>query len=307
MFPTNQIFVSNKAKNDFLAFFLKRINDYADAAQAADWTNEKAWTLQDVNGLLEEYSFKNIKTPFTQKQRLMVAGWIRKGPGLEFFARYSEKDLEAVMAEVQSDEDSSHVMDYLFGLVNAIQDWDGCPVGFAKITPYVVVDSLKNKLFENHPAVPDPSIRTEEEAEAVEEEEEDDTEEIEVEEKEVEKKPIPKEKSKEVSKPEKSTKKEEISKKAPAPPKKVFQIPGGPKLIAFVKTIFTDLEIENVSNEQRAEVVKFARSRDKKEEGAKWVDAVIKKAIKVAGEKEDAYEELNEMAVQVMANWSAGK
>lgn len=289
MFKVQPVFISEAAKKAFLEFFLPRINGFAEA-HSAEWSHDMAWSIEDVDKVLSEFYFRNIKFPFSQTQLRLASSWIKER--YVVFKRFSVEEIAVVISYTTRPEanapEAKTLKEYIFYLAETLQKWEDCPVGFSKLNTYEVLDFIFGKIFENPPSVEDPPIASEEHPDPVppskeasknieensEEEEENETDEIEEPELKI-----------------KPTKKVPPKKKEVKKPTKPFSPPKGPKLVEFIKALLIQcLEIDSVSENHRQTMVKFARSLEKETNAKKYFTQVVEKAIEVTKKDDEEVE-----------------
>ena len=318
MFKVQPVFVNNQAKKQFLEFFLSRVNRFAEA-HSSEWQPDMAWSLEDIDKLLVEFSFKNVVYPFTNRQLIQVATWVKEKYGI--FKRFSVEEMAVVLSHTFSEKadnpKAESLTHYVSLMMDTLQRWDECPMGFNMVSKEELVPFILAKIAENPPAVQDPPIieetiddiiekgDSEDEAGAGNKDDEDEAVEGDVvEDAKVEDEAVIEESTEEIEEPVKSrdhkkeSSKKESSKKVPpkasakkSSPKtsQPFHPPKGPKLVQFIKSLLEDyLQLENPKDHHRQEMVRFARSLEKEANAEKYYTAIIQKAIKLT-EPEDEY------------------
>ena len=315
MFKVQPVFVNNQAKKQFLEFFLSRVNRFAEA-HSSEWQADMAWSLEDIDKLLVEFSFKNVVYPFTNRQLTQVATWVKEKYGI--FKRFSVEEMAVVLSHTFSEKadnpKAESLTHYVSLMMDTLQRWDECPMGFNMVSKEELVPFILAKIAENPPAVQDPPIieetiddiiekgDSEDEAGAGNEDDEDEAVEGDVvEDAKVEDEAVIEESTEEIEEPVKSRdqKKEspkEVSKKVPpkASAKKgvskapqIFHPPKGPKLVQFIKSLLEDyLQLENPKDSHRQEMVKFARNLVETN-AEKYYTSIIRKAIKLTETKDE--------------------
>lgn len=294
MFRVRQVFVNAAAKDSFFKFFLKRVNGFAQA-HSSEWQDDMAWSIEDVDKLLNEFSFSEVGYPFSKPQLTLVASWIKEK--YDLFKRYSAEEIAAVFARAPappSDPSSFQLKDYITALITALKNWEECPVGFGRVGIDDIYRIIFDRIFQNPPRVQDPPLVSEEEGAPPEEPEDQevpsaaDSAEVEIEEAEEEEKEEEEETEeiitlKKVKKPE-VAKKEKTKQK----PSKPFTAPKGPKLVECVKSLLACLEVEAVPT-IRQELVKFGRSLEKETNAKKFYGQLTEKAFELTKLKKADY------------------
>jgi hypothetical protein len=298
MFNIKPVFSSESVQEKFLTFLLDRVNNFAEA-HAKDWTPEHLWTIKNFYDIVEEFSVSNIVIPFDHHQLLVVAKMlIENEPGSKLLKRYKPEEIVEVFAGVSAE--GRNFKDYLSSLISSLQNWEDCPLGFSKLHNMDIVnfliESFSKKNFSESP----------------EDSDSDSTENLDV-----DKVPplVPMAKKdfvfsiKEPKKPEKEPAKGSVldfsvdpdptplPKKKTKEPKKPFETPKGPKLVAFIKRIIDMLEYKAESS-QRQQIVALCRNLSGFSDPKNYVTRVIDivKDVCVLDEDYNFEEIINDLA-----------
>lgn len=303
MFSITPVFVQ-KNKKAFVEFLLSRINDFAEVTSNREWDPNMAWKPAHIDDLLTEFSLGTIFFPFSSEQLLVIVDCLRKGKKGSLFVRYTNKELVDVLGKEKS---GNNVKEYFTAMIDALKEWEQCPLGFSSQDTEEIVDDLLDQILcysgaadtttaedpailEEAESTTDDLVVEDEDEEEAEEEEEVPNEdgEAEAEEEEVS---STEEEVEEVEPPKKVPPKKIVPKAAPKKTQGRYRIPQGPVLKMIIDLVIsctqppkdlTDAQVASAATKLR----EFSRTLDGQADSLEgFVAIMMKQAITICDPK----------------------